>query len=64
MLFGDIKAQLRQRFDAYNKYVESVYKLTWDSAMYVFRRHINIFTNIYSKIHYTQIFGMFMMHID
>ena len=42
-LFDDIKAQLRQRFDAYNKHVESEFKLAWDSALDVFRRHINIF---------------------
>ena len=34
-LFDDIKAQLTQRFNAYNKYVESVYKLTWDSDMQI-----------------------------
>ena len=60
MLFGDIKAQLRQRFDAYNKYVESVNKLTWNSAMDVFRRHINIFQKyIFKNLLYANIWYVY-----
>ncbi|KAK8895893.1 hypothetical protein M9Y10_013779 [Tritrichomonas musculus] len=42
-LFDDIKAQLRQRFDAYNKRVENKFKIAWDFTLDILRRHVDIF---------------------